>query len=107
MTESTAPEEKPTAEQLEAEIAETREHLAASVDQLAAKLDVKTQAQDKIADTKAQAQEKVHQATDTVKDTGQDLVARFKAASRPIQAAIVGGPLAILVVIIIGRARRG
>jgi len=118
VTPSGNPDKKPTADQLEAEIAETRDHLAASVDQLAAKLDVKTQAQDKIADTKAQAQEKisdvtaqaqekVQQASDTAKGTAQDLVTRFKTASRPVQAAIVGGPIALLVLIILGRSRRG
>ena len=63
VTPSGNPDEKPTADQIEAEIAETRDHLAASVDQLAAKLDVKTQAQDKIAETKAQAQEKISDVT--------------------------------------------
>ena len=36
---------------LEQEIKETREHLGETVDALAAKLDVKTRAQDKVAET--------------------------------------------------------
>jgi hypothetical protein len=40
---------------LEAEIEAQREHLADTVDQLAHKLDVKTQAQERVADLKARA----------------------------------------------------
>jgi hypothetical protein len=40
---------------LEAEIEAQRDHLAETVDQLAHKLDVKTQAQERVADLKARA----------------------------------------------------
>ena len=51
MDDQTAGEQK-TPEQLEAEIAVQREQLAGTVDQLAAKLDVKSQAQQKAASLK-------------------------------------------------------
>lgn len=44
-----------TPEQIEAEIAAQREQLADTVDQLAAKLDVKSQARAKVSDVKARA----------------------------------------------------
>lgn len=44
-----------TPEQIEAEIAEQREQLADTVDQLAAKLDVKSRAQQKVASLKDSA----------------------------------------------------
>lgn len=44
-----------TPEQLEAEIAEQRAQLAQTVDQLGAKLDVKSQARAKVADVKDRA----------------------------------------------------
>ena len=47
-----AAREPKTPEQLEAEIARQREQLAGTVDQLAAKLDVKSQAQQKVASLK-------------------------------------------------------
>jgi Protein of unknown function (DUF3618) len=46
---------QPTPEQLEAEIEAQRAQLAGTVDALAAKLDVKTQAQAKVADLKDRA----------------------------------------------------
>ena len=52
----------PSVRDLEADIAQTRDRLAGSVDQLAAKLDVKTQASEKIEATKAQAGEKAARA---------------------------------------------
>ena len=48
-----------TPEQLEADIERQREQLATTVDQLTAKLDVKSQAQAKVADVKSQAKVKV------------------------------------------------
>jgi F0F1-type ATP synthase membrane subunit b/b' len=48
-----------TPEELEADIERQREQLATTVDQLTAKLDVKSQAQAKVADVKSQAKVKV------------------------------------------------
>lgn len=106
-----------TAEQIEADIAATRARLAESVDALADKVDVKGQAQRKVADTKvqaaekvqevkAQAGEKVGQAREQVVTTSHGLVDRFKTASRPVQIAIGSTPLALLILMIVRRARR-
>jgi hypothetical protein len=48
-----------TPEELEADIERQREQLATTVDQLTAKLDVKSHAQAKVADVKSQAKVKV------------------------------------------------
>jgi hypothetical protein len=48
-----------TPEELEADIERKRERLATTVDQLTAKLDVKSHAQAKVADVKSQAKVKV------------------------------------------------
>ncbi len=109
MSEPTVPaaaDEKPTAYQIEAEIAETRERLADSVDQLAAKLDVKAQAQEKVQQTKDQAQEKVAQTRDQVVAGSKSLLDRFLALSRPVQASIGAVPVALLLLVIVRRARQ-
>jgi regulator of protease activity HflC (stomatin/prohibitin superfamily) len=130
MTEATQPDlpKDATAEQIEADIIATRARLSESVDALADKVDVKGQAQRKVADTKAQATEKVNhakvqaeelvgqakaQASDTVGaakeqvvSTSQTLLDRFKAASRPVQVSIGAAPVALLILLIVRRARR-
>jgi len=76
-----------TPEQLEAEIAVQREQLAETVDQLAAKLDVKSQAQQKVAALKDSA----------TTDTG-------KPRTEVIAAA--GSLVAMAVVLLLWRRRR-
>jgi selenocysteine lyase/cysteine desulfurase len=106
-----------TAEEIEADIAATRARLSESVDALADKVDVKAQAQRKVAEGKEQAAEKVSQvraqaaekagqAREQVVQTSQTLLERFKAASRPVQVSIGAAPLALLLLIIVRRARR-
>ncbi len=196
---STAGDEStPASEAIEADIAETRDHLAEAIEELAAKLDVKGQAQAKVAETKANvketvsekvelaqhklaetrelaqekvgqlkaqaqerfaetrdlAQEKVGQlrgqtdhgdaagdrtaeradpalatldgqpadahrttarttstappaasVTDQVSDRARALVERLRTSSLPVQAAVVGGPLALILVLVVRRAR--
>ncbi len=76
-----------TPEEIEADIVAQREQLASTVDQLAAKLDVKSQAQDRIATLKDQA----------TTDTG---------APRPEVLAAAGSLLAMVVVLLVWRRRR-
>lgn len=66
-----------TPEELQAQIEAQREQLAETLDALTVKLDVKTQAQHKVADAKAQARHKVTELKDatqskvaTVRDRG-------------------------------------
>ncbi len=95
-----------TAEEIEADIAETRARLSESVDALAAKVDVKAQAKEKADEAKEQAKEKVGQAKQQVVATTHTVLDRFKAASRPVQVAIGAAPLALLILVIVRRARR-
>ena len=98
--------DQPTADDIAADIADTRERLADSVDQLAAKLDVKAQAQQKVDETRAKAQEKVQQTKEQVVAGSRGVVDRFLALSRPIQASVGAIPLALLLFVIVRRARR-
>ena len=68
-----------TPEELEAEIARQREQLAGTVDQLAAKLDVKSQAQQKVASLKDSA----------TTDTGQPRTEVLAAAGSLVAMAVV------------------
>ena len=129
MTEPTQPDlpKDATAEEIEADIAETRARLAESVDALADKVDVKAQAQrkvddtkaqvrekvadtraqvqEKVADTRVQVQEKVAVGREKVTGTSKDLLARFRSAPRPAQIGIVAAPVAALVVLIARKSR--
>lgn len=81
-----APHQK-TPEQLEAEIAQQREQLADTVDQLAAKLDVKSRAQEKVSALKDSA----------TTDTGRP---------RPEVLGAAGSLVAMAVVLLLWRRRR-
>jgi hypothetical protein len=116
-TNDTRPADDRTADEIEADIAKTRDRLAESVDALAAKVDVKAQAKEKVDEAKAQAKEKVDEVTARAKDktgqakeqvviTSRSLADRFKAASRPVQVAIGAAPLALLILIIVRRTNR-
>jgi hypothetical protein len=76
-----------TPEQLEADVAAQRERLAGTVDELAAKLDVKSQAQEKVAALKDSA----------TTDDGKP---------RPEVLAAVGSLVAMAVVLVLWRRRR-
>ena len=82
------------AEQLREEIAETREELGETVEALAAKADVKAQAQAKVEETKEQAQQKVEETKGQVKEN-------------PFPVAALAGGIAagILLLVIIKRKR--
>ena len=75
-----------TPEQIEADIVAQREQLAGTVDELAAKLDVKSQAQQKVASLKDSA----------TTDTGQP---------RPEVLAAAGSLVAMAVVLLLWRRR--
>ncbi|PUA80455.1 DUF3618 domain-containing protein [Nocardioides currus] len=79
--------ESRTPEEIEADIEAQREQLAHTVDQLGAKLDVKSRAQDKMAEVKDRA----------TTDTG---------SPRPEVLAAAGSLAAMAVVLIVWRLRR-
>ena len=97
--------DQPSVRNLEADIVNTRERLAGSVDQLAAKLDVKTQAGEKIEATRAQVEQKAADVKEQVLETSRSLLARFREASRPVQVSLAATPVALLIILIARRAR--
>ena len=101
MTETPPPAEDASVEEIEADIAATRERLAESVDALAEKVNVKARAQEKADETKEQAKQKLGQA----KTKGQDLLSQAGEASRPVQLAIVAVPVALIILLIVKAVR--
>jgi ABC-type uncharacterized transport system involved in gliding motility auxiliary subunit len=102
MTETTPPAKDASVEEIEADIAATRERLAESVDALADKVNVKARAQEKAEQTKEQARETLGQ----VKSKGQDLLGQARQASRPVLLAIVSVPVLIVLLIVRSVRRR-
>jgi hypothetical protein len=102
MTETPPPAKDASVEEIEADIAATRERLAESVDALADKVNVKARAQEKAEQTKEQAREKL----DEVKVKGQDLLGQLRQAPRPVQLALVAVPVAVILWLIV-KAIRG
>jgi ElaB/YqjD/DUF883 family membrane-anchored ribosome-binding protein len=112
-------------EQIEAEIAETREELADTVGAVADKADVKKQAKRKAGEAKVKAKAKVDQAKEAVQEKTDELAAKAASATpesrtaaaertqdiagrareyaraNPVRAAAVG---AFVAGIVIGRA---
>jgi hypothetical protein len=67
-----------TAPEIQQEIERTREHLGQTVEELAAKADVKARARVKAAEVKARAQDKATQVSAQVKDKAADVSGRVK-----------------------------
>ena len=86
--------ENPTVDELQADRDATRERLAASVEALMAKTDVK-----------AQAKQKAEETTDQIKVGARDLLARVQQLPPAAQAAIAVGVTALLVLAIRSRRR--
>ena len=89
-------------EEIEADMEARRERLAASVDALADKVDVKARAQEKVDRTRQQAQEKV----DRVMARGAGLLNQARQARWPLPLAVVAVPALVLGAVIIARVRR-
>lgn len=87
------PEEPTDPDQLRGEIAEAREELGETVEALAAKADVKAQAQQKVDEQKARAQAKLDETTTQVKEN-----------PTPV-AAIAGGVAAFFLLVILLKRR--
>ncbi|MBA3583872.1 MAG: DUF3618 domain-containing protein [Gemmatimonadetes bacterium] len=94
MEQEDKPEEPTDPDQLRGEIAEAREELGETVEALAAKADVKSQAKQKVEEQKARAQAKFDEVTERVKE---------KPA--PV-AAVAGGVVALLLLALLRRRRR-
>lgn len=97
MEPSHSPDDKPaTVDELEADIAATRDRLTESVDALADKVNVKARAEEKVDQTKAKAIQGARNA-----------ISQVRGASRPMQIALAGAPVVIVALIIVLRNRRG
>lgn len=90
----TAEASDPTIEELQADRAATRERLAASVEELAAK-----------ADVKAQAKQAATETAEHVKTTADQALARARNLPPTVYAAIAG--VVILTALLLIRRRRG
>lgn len=88
-------------EEIEADIAATRERLADSVDALADKVNVKARAQEKANQTKEQAREKL----DHARSSGRQLLGHAREASRPVQLVIAAVPVAVILLLIVRAVR--
>lgn len=89
--------ENPTPDELREEVERTREDLADTVDELAARLDVKSRVRESVDDTKARVSESVHEATDRV----QHAVTEPDGSPKPAALAVAGGVAAIVVVALV------
>jgi hypothetical protein len=84
--------DNPGIEEIETDIARTREELAATVDELTARLDVKTRVKESVQQTKDQAVDRIR----TVRDQATD------EDGRPTPTTLgIGGAVAATVVVIV------
>jgi len=83
--------EPQTPEEIEAEIEVQREQLAETIDALSAKLDVKSQAQAKVAEAKQTAQSKVAQAKHTAQATVGSASSKVGSASGSVRRTVTSG----------------
>src|SRR5689334_14202360 len=104
MPERMPPEPGPDADKaaIQADIEQTREQLAQTVDALSHKLDVKEQARHKVDETKERARQKVDTTKTRVVETSQ--VARQKAAEIP--PPVIAVTVVALISLIVWRRRR-
>ncbi|WP_432093641.1 DUF3618 domain-containing protein [Streptomyces sp. bgisy100] len=100
-----------TPEQLRGQVAEARERLGATVEELAARADVKALAQHKVAEMKEHMQHTAAYAADVVHDTPEQLRTAAHAAAEtgrrrpvPVAAAALG---MVLVAALAVRGRHG
>lgn len=111
VSERARPGKDASADEIAADIEQTREHLGATVDALTNKLDVKSRAQDKVADARDRAATQV----DAVKAQGARLVVQARDAATeddgstkpvvPIAAGLLGAGMAVLAITAWRRAR--
>ncbi|MEO9221713.1 MAG: DUF3618 domain-containing protein [Mycobacteriaceae bacterium] len=92
-------------EEIEADIARTRENLGNTVDELTQKFDVKAQAQNKVQDIKERAEEQVHtaqvrggEALSHAKATATDEQGKVKPAIPAVGAVVLVATVLALVI---------
>ena len=96
-------------EEIESDIAQTRENLGDTVDELTQKLDVKSQAQHKVHDIKERAGEQVH----TAQVRGGEALSHAKATVtndqgkvKPVVPAVGAAVLVAVLALVLWRRRR-
>ena len=102
MTEPAPPAKDASAEEIEADIAATRERLAESVDALADKVNVKARAEEKVEYTREQVRDVLGQA----KAKGETALGQAKRAPLPVQIAAIAVPVLALLLVIVNKIRR-
>lgn len=106
-------DQNPSPEELREEVERTREDLAETVDELAARLDVKTRVRESVDEKKARVSESVHEATERVRETVEDTTHRVQEAvtepdgsPKPAALAVAGAVVAVIVAFVAIRAWR-
>lgn len=89
--------ENPTPEQLREEVERTREDLAETVDELAARLDVKSRVRESVNDTKERVRESANDASYRVREA----VTEPDGSPKPAALAVAGGVAAVIVVALV------
>ena len=113
MTSNDSTTEPRTPEEIEADLARTREDLAETVEALSAKLDVKTRARDKVEHSRQRAGERLQVARDRAADAGRRGRAAVSQDDGSLKPAVPAGAGAVLlagvgalVVVLVRRRRR-
>jgi hypothetical protein len=94
--------DNPGIEEIETDIARTREELAATVDELTARLDVKTRVKESVQQTKDQAVDRIR----TVRDQATDEDGRPTPTTLGIGGAVAAMVVVVLVLTLWRRRRR-
>jgi hypothetical protein len=77
-----------TVPEIQQEIERTREHLGETVEELAAKADLKARARAKVAEVKAKAQDKATQVSERVRDKTADLPGRVRGKTADLPGRV-------------------
>lgn len=104
MTPTDQPDEtaSKSVDEIEADLAQTREQMAETVDALTAKLDVKARAGDQLAETKERATQALHDSADKAKHAlaqGRD-AATDDAGKPTVEASAVAAAAVVAVVVV-------
>ncbi|OFE16996.1 hypothetical protein BA895_18730 [Humibacillus sp. DSM 29435] len=98
-------------EEIQADLQQTREQMAETVDALTAKLDVKARAGDQLAETKERATQALHDSADKAKlalaqgkDAATDDAGKPTVEASAVAAAVVA--VALVVAVLLWRRRR-
>ena len=92
-------------EQIQADKDETLDRISATVEELAAKADVKAQAKDAAHDVKVGAQRKVEEGSEKIQQGADQAVSTYRGWPVAAQAGVVAAPLLLIVWLIVRAIR--